>query len=520
MLKNYLLLAFIFLSFSSFGQVDKIPTIVTKVYDDLFINLSITKKIEKPDLVFITNDNQMIITYQPNQNGGKSKLLIGSEFVSLIRTFEADSMNALAFVMGHEMAHIFLEQSDQIERIGGGYADRTLKKEINQLRDSLYTNLFERQADEWAMFYSHLGGYKTTHLGEKILDKVYLNFKLSNKLKGYPDLKERKIIASSSALKMKLLLERFELANLSLFSNHYDIASNLYNAILKEGFKSSEIYNNLGVCYLLKVINSDSIYQKYAWPLYVDSKSKMSSSNQRDLDGIDVKDCLNKAIEYFKIASDNVNYKVSFLNIAIAHILFDISKEEKEIDHLSEFTYYINKVKNKLPHAITLNGIFANYTGRVEESKSILLDDSVSNSISKRNYKLLFEKSNSSSTIVNPLFDLLNSKENLVELFFDAKGIIRDSSNYGSKPRLPYFSTISIDTKNTSTMSCTRIFDKSLSTKLYIAKMINNYDNITEQLLEDYSDFVFITNLYKFYIFNEWIIRIDMNGLKTIFKTK
>lgn len=520
MKKQYLFLFFVLILSSIFGQTQKPPAFVSKVYDDLYRNLYVTKKIEKPELIYVTDDNAKIIEYSPNQSGGKSKLIVGSEFVSLLRTFESDSMNALAFVMGHEMAHIFLEQSDNIERIGGGYADKTLKKELRQLKDSLYSNLFERQADEYAMFYSHLGGYKTTHLTDKLLDKIYLYFKLPAKLNGYPDLKERKLIASTSALKMKLLLERFEFANLCLVSKKYDISVNMFKAILNEGFKSSEVYNNLGICLMLKVIQSDTIFQKYEWPIFLDSKSKLTSTSQRDLFGVDVKETLNNAIDYLKLASEVKESKLTNLNLSIAHLLLEISKEDSENNHLNDCNIFLDKLAaNKFPQVNTMRGIIAHHIGNIEEAKEILLSNSEISVISKRNFDILFGKRPVSSISENPLSCLLKSEDNLAELFFDPKGIIRDSSSYGSKPLLPSFSNISIDIKKTNSITCSRIYDKVLNNKVYFAKQNDSKDNITENLLKDYSEFIFDSNLYKFYIFTDWIIKVDTKGIKTIYKT-
>lgn len=503
-----------------FSQYQKAPDFANKVYEDLYKNLYITKKVEKPVLSYVDDDKTEIITFKPSQNGEKSKLIIGSEFIKVIRTFDADSMNALAFVMGHEMAHIFLEQSDNIEKVGGGYANKDLKKELKQVKDSLYSKIFERQADEWAIFYSHLGGYKTTHVADKILDKVYTHFKLPNKLHGYPELKERKIIAASSALKMKLLLERFDLANLCLMSKNYDVAKNIFEAILNEGFKSSEIYNNLGVCLMLKVIQSDTLFQKYQWPIFLDSKSKLSSIQQRDIFGVDIKETLFKAIEYFRLASEDKENKLANLNLAIAHLLIDISKEDLENDHINECNYFLNKVSNKLTQTNTLKGILAHYIGKFDEAEQILLDNSEINIISKRNYNLLFGNKSNLLSIENPLKSVLKFEENLPELFFDSKGIVRDSASRGTKPILPSFSNISIDIKTTERMQCSRIFEKSLNTKIYIAKLNSSGENLSENLLKDYSEFVFDSNLYKYYIYMDWIIRIDLKGNKTIYKTR
>jgi hypothetical protein len=237
------------------------------------------------------------VQIEPNQGEKKMRLVISSELVSLIRSFQADSMNAMAFIMGHEMAHIFLDQYAEFANIGSGYADKNLKKKLGKDIDSTYSQIWERQADEKAMFYAHIGGYKTTHIADKVLEKIYAHppFKLKPNLPGYPVLNERLEIARSSALKMKLLLERFELANLCFLSRNYDVATNIFESIINSGFKSSEMYNNLGLCYMMKVIKSDSTYQRYEWPIFLSSKTKLSSSSQRDVFGIDIKETLREA---------------------------------------------------------------------------------------------------------------------------------------------------------------------------------------------------------------------------------
>ena len=85
------------------------------------------------------------------------------------------------------MAHIFLEQTN-IYRVGG-YADNQLTKKNNYLaKDTIYTAILESQADEQAIFYAHIGGYKVTHIAQEVLTRIYNHFKINHKLRGYPPL--------------------------------------------------------------------------------------------------------------------------------------------------------------------------------------------------------------------------------------------------------------------------------------------------------------------------------------------
>jgi ubiquinone biosynthesis protein UbiJ len=45
----------------------------------------------------------MVIDYLPANGGVEGKIRVGVNFVRVLRSFGADSSNALAFVLGHEM---------------------------------------------------------------------------------------------------------------------------------------------------------------------------------------------------------------------------------------------------------------------------------------------------------------------------------------------------------------------------------------------------------------------------------
>jgi hypothetical protein len=124
--------------FNSIGQSEKPPVFVKKVYEDLFKNLYSTKQISKPVLQYFPEDKQLVIDYIPASGGQEGKIRVGSEFVKVLRSFGSDSANALAFVLGHELAHVFLEQSN-IDRVGSGYADKELRKKLKEVK-CMYTN--------------------------------------------------------------------------------------------------------------------------------------------------------------------------------------------------------------------------------------------------------------------------------------------------------------------------------------------------------------------------------------------
>lgn len=488
-----------------FAQSQEVPAFVQKVYNDLYNTLSITKEISKPILQYFPDDKEMIIDYIPASGGLDGKIRVGAEFLAVIRSFGTDSSNALAFVLGHEMAHIFLEQSN-IDRVGSGYADKELRKKLKDVKDSIYTTIFERQADEQAMFNAHLGGYKTTHIADSVLIKIYEHFKLKDHLKGYPILKERVFIAHVSALKMAALFERFEIGNLALIKGNYELSSKIYEAIINEGFKSSEIYNNLGLSYLLKVIESDTLFQKYEWPIFLDSKTKLSSGAQRGT-FFDVSSNLNLAIKYFEIANRNTEYKWSFLNLSIAHLVYDLSKEEVNNDHLADSKTSLSKIKVlNLPQYITMTGIISHYEGDLAKAKSSFISNAETCALSKRNLDKLFFNIQPISIDQNPLNKIMSNNQNLFEVFYDKKiAIISDTST----KLLNSFMNTSLVKKMGAGVKYIKFENKSIAAKIFIAEFSNQFEALTEMQLISFADQIYQSNLYTYYVYQEWIIRYD-----------
>jgi hypothetical protein len=501
--------------FHLFGQIEKPPVFVQKVYDDLYKNLYSTKQLSKPILQYFPEDKLLIIDYLPASGGQEGKIRVGSEFVKVLRSFGSDSSNALAFVLGHELAHVFLEQSN-IDRVGSGYADKELRNKLKEVKDSAYTCIFERQADEQAMFYAHIGGYKVTHLADEVLSRIYNHFKLKPNLKGYPSLEDRKEIARISALKMTALMDRFEIANLALVSGKYELSSKIYSAIIMEGFKSAELYNNLGISQMLTVIKSDTVFQQYEWPIFLDTKTKLSSSLQRDLFGIDVKEYLSEALTNFELASKFPNYKMGNLNLSIAHLLFEISEEDKENNHLRKSINYLSELEgSKIPEFITMEGIIQHFEKEFEQSKRTFTSQSENFPIAKRNLDKLFYDIKPVDDLQNPLSKMFKSEVNLVEMFFE-RNIQEDSLT----KLLTSFSNTKLLKKSNKEMDCIKFDNKSLSIKFYVAEWKKGFESITETQLISFADQIFHTSMYRYYTYKGWVIKYDMNNRKSIYLTQ
>lgn len=280
------------------------------IFNRLFNSMNDRSSYPKPKVEIVEDrfsKKKEIASYSVNEN----VVRVGRSFLELTSHFGADSTNARVHVMSHELAHIFRGHG-YTHVIGTSYASKNMKAEtIKQLSKEEH-NTAELEADQWAFFYAHIAGYKTTHVAAALLDSIYSNYGLRDEdLEHYPTLETRKSLAAQAAEKMKGMLAAFDFANACIAAGEFEHAKEIYKLILHEGFKSSEIYQNLGVTYLLEFLGTLTSYEfEYEVPLLLDTKSRLHSAASRAIIITDNRSLmLEEAKEAFKncIAIDDKN---------------------------------------------------------------------------------------------------------------------------------------------------------------------------------------------------------------------
>lgn len=309
-------------------QAQEIPVFVKKVFDNIYFSMA-NGTVIKPALIIEDNPYQ-VVSFYPTEN----ELRIGTEFIKVCRAFGKDSSNAMAHVLGHELAHILLQQHDFVKTVGSGYASKEINKQMKNIQKTLRDSVFERQADEYSSFYAHIAGYSTVQIGEQVLDSIYKHFKLNDKdLSRYPSLNERKLICRTTASRMNVLKSIFDYANLATVAGNYDMAESCYQTIIKEKFPSREIFNNLSVVYLLKAIQEiDTLEFPYLLPIELDFESRLYSLERSIFSQYE--ENLNEAVRYAELAlGTKKEYAKAWLNKSIAEFLLN----RKEDAHYSLF---------------------------------------------------------------------------------------------------------------------------------------------------------------------------------------
>lgn len=251
----------------------------------------------------------------------------------ICQTFGKDSLNALSVVISHELAHYYYEHD-----FCSDFAYAILNKSVQFSKGLKLINknqkvIYETQADDKGLFYAVIAGYNPFEIQPKILDAIYLVYKLTDTNVGYPSKAERKAIAQNALAKAQKLYAVFRQAIKAKEMSEYDKSLALFETV-NQDFPSRENYNNIGViktikALFLKVLAKDEVdYPKrFLYPIETDNTSRLNQSGTRGND--DEKQ--TQMITLLKSAQKDFteairldeNYSIAFINSACVYDLLD-----------------------------------------------------------------------------------------------------------------------------------------------------------------------------------------------------
>lgn len=203
---------------------------------------------------------------------------------TICRGMGRDSLDALAFILGHELGHFIhghgqinhnitdaLQQKDTVPLVSGTKMGTLAgSKSESDIDKDTYN---EAEADFEGGFLGYLAGYEPMKAGRELLRRVYRHpfMGLNEVMPGYPTLQERLSIIENTARRIAALRPLFEAANYLAAIGQFEDAIPFLEKILVH-FKSREIYNNIGVLYLLETLRlREEPITPYEWPLQLDA---------------------------------------------------------------------------------------------------------------------------------------------------------------------------------------------------------------------------------------------------------
>lgn len=254
-----------------------------------------------------------------------NEIVLEEKTYDLCTTMGTDSLNALAVLLSHELAH-FYKDHVWLGDFGNGFADLEVGQKLKAVKtDTSKVKLveIETEADYFGGFFGYVAGYNTLGVAPSILESIYQEFELGDNIPGYPSLSERQEIALRSEENLRAMVPIFDAGTRLMILGEYEEAARCFDYIART-FPSREILNNAGVARALEAI---SLYKegelRFVYPFELDTQTRLSSSTKADEFGFGEENeeriarLLEEAMEWFKkAAAKDEKYATAYVNMA------------------------------------------------------------------------------------------------------------------------------------------------------------------------------------------------------------
>ena len=219
-----------------------------------------------------------VVWIDPQQN----LLTLQEEVYDLCVAMGPDSLNALAFLLGHELAHRYKDH-DWVADFVRAAADLDVGKRLDEL-DLDYDQMVAREteADYWGGFYSAIAGYPSFDVAPEALGRIYSEYGLDEEIPGYPTLVERKEMARRSGARLQRMVPIFEAGHLLAMIRRFEEASRCFDHIAVD-FQSREILNNAGVTRTLEALSlfREKTDVRFVYPFEFDASTRLQKPTQK-----------------------------------------------------------------------------------------------------------------------------------------------------------------------------------------------------------------------------------------------
>lgn len=267
-----------------------------------------------PELVM--NDGQLYVAWM---NSKKEQVGLEEKAYDLCATFGADSLNALAALLAHELTHYY-EKHDWTRHFSRANANTEAGAQLAKLEEGLK---LEVQSDYLGGFLALSAGFDTYGLIPQLLPRIYESYVLPEEIPGYPSLADRITYAGNAMKRLRELQLAFDVANCLTVAGAYEPAFDYYNYILRD-FQSRELYNNLGVMHALAALAYFSKEEMpYVLPLELDLESRLGAGKRGFEENAEKRAALlEEALEAFGRAELlDKEYPTAWINKACVHLL-------------------------------------------------------------------------------------------------------------------------------------------------------------------------------------------------------
>lgn len=371
-LKYLLLILCGFVSLVSYGQDSPEKKQIQAVFDQLVTAYGSART--QPELiVFQSSDRQILpAKYEPSP---KPKIQVDASLVSIFRVFGKDSLNALAVVLSHELAHYY---SDHTFCSDYAFAVKDQSKSLSDVLKSLSKQekiIKETEADQKGFFYAAAAGFSPFGVQSQVLDQIYSAYGMSDTTTDYPSKQERISIALTAEDKAKSLYSTFQSGLKWMDEKDYEKAIEAFEEA-NSYIPFRENYNNMGVARALKALDlKDPDYaekefpERFLYPLEIDNQSRLMKELVRgtDYDKEEQIELLLKSAKgnFEEAIRLDPGYTKSYINLAC---VFDLlGNHEGAIGKINELPLEMRKTRE----ALRIRAIGYFHMNKLQEAEEI-----------------------------------------------------------------------------------------------------------------------------------------------------
>jgi hypothetical protein len=389
-----------------------------------------------PELKMYARTSKVQVIAQFVAVSGHQMIYVDEKLYDLCAKFGADSLNALACIVGHELAH-YTQNHHYKDGFFAGLLPNSfgIPKSVRKNAKEQKMEL-EVEADYYGLLQGYLAGYNTYQLLPKVLGKIYEEYKLNEQLEGYPTKNERIGSAEKTVSEIKSLIPVFDAGKFLYLSKNYEDASTCFQFI-SNTFTDRDIANNIGVSVLAQAINlmnKEEVY--FAYPCELDAAGRLLSSTTRNTFSGDnrkdkkqqIKDLLKKAELYLKqVLKLDKSYTSAYINLACKYTLE--GNHAFAVGHINELEKVLAEMpssKGGIPaNAHLIRGIALARNNQLEAAMSDFETASKKGAYMADYNLALYNKLNQS--FLEKLFDVQNIREWITDFVAENK---KDKSKF------------------------------------------------------------------------------------------
>ena len=360
-------------------------------------------------------------------NHEPTRIVVERKALETCATFGARTNDAVAFLLGHELAHFSMGHGWGVDfqRIGDHSqvkADMALAFANNKAY-----HLFETQADQRGAFFAYIAGYVPELVADTLLQRLYGIYGWSAKMSGYPDRSDREALLRSGLERYQEMTMALRLADQRLILGQYGEAAKLYELLLSEGFRNPMLFTNTGACYLLQAIALEPVGDiAFTYPVELDLREKWRGAG----DGANQKELLKKAEDLFlqTLLMDRTSDAAITELACIAFLRDDLGSAAHWIAQHGKVP-----AMNQRTHLV-LEAILEARHGDVPKAKGILQNPALTNSwVAQRNLQTIDGK------VPEPVTTAALGDATIEKL--DGKSLSELATGFAGAPELDYRST-------------------------------------------------------------------------------